>query len=584
MATNPFENVTFGGGETPTISNDDITRVLVGMNPMSLSEADTKGGVERVNQNSAQTGTVAYRDDKGQAVLTNVAKDSTGAEKPIAALFRPPVDSATNPSYVTGTGEARPSLFNAYKQLQAAKTVEEAEAIYSSLLESIGTEATRLEKEAYTFAENKFGLPEMQKQINEARQADRADPLWAPGMGDSPITQKLMQDFRLLSDTASNDARSYLKRNMTYNSIATLKGNAEREYSRIQTQASRMAQRADQNDAIRTQAETNRIAQQQIRREDAQWRREQEAEQIYNQLTATQIENIMLLNAGEMSLIENEQQRRTKIADLAKGSSKDKKMSEAITAESDQQLVGMAINGNGAARKLVVMKESMRTGKSTQEIEETLRTMSLRMTDQRLATDVLNRQVGMSSQERGEKLALLNPAMFNLDPNKKAQANALRVELALADMQYQVQQRYLNDVSSWGSTEPTLLEAIDRAKKTTGKADIKSVVGAFVGDALAEERKARVDEFNKLMKNAALKHKDSLFGAPNWREAEKIATTSIVNLGIFSGVLQKLHNMGGMSKSGVEEVAGTGRAGMLPAMVEWGGKGVESLFPMRGDK
>lgn len=538
MPNNPFADFSFESQETPTISNDDITRVLKEMNPPAMSQVDggTSAGIARVNQNTRETGTVAYKDNKGQAVLTNVARDASGQERPIAALFRNPEPGNTNPNFVSN--EQKPSLFQAFQKLQKAQTPEEAEAIYSSLLETVAAEATRLENEAYQFAENKFGIPEMQRQITEARQLDKQDPLYAPGMGDSIITQKLVDSLRLLSSSAAEDAKGFLKRNMTYNSLATLRGNAEREYQRFQKQAERKANFDASVEVSRQTAEINRRANQQIRQEDRQARREEEADRIYNSLTPTQIQRLTTLNAGDVASIENEQQRRMKIADLAAGAIKDKKMQEAVSAESDEQLVQYALNGNGVAKKLVVMEESMRTGRSVQEVEEMFKSLSLKMQDQRLAINVLNRQKGLSNTEKGEKLALLNPALYDLNPNRKIQADALRTQLVLADARYQIQQQFLGDVTSWGSSDPTLLAAIDKAKKVAGAADISSVLTAYVGDASNTERKARLDEFNKLMKNAALRQKDSMFGAPNWREAEKIVITQVVNQGFFSDLVK----------------------------------------------
>jgi hypothetical protein len=223
------------------------------------------------------------------------------------------------------------------------------------------------------------------------------------------------------------------------------------------------------------------------------------------------------------------------------------------------------------------MEESMRTGRSVQEVEETLRSLSLRLSDKQLPLEVINRQRGLTSQQRGEKIAMLNPAMFSLDPNKKTQADALKIQLVLEDERFQRQQRYLNDVSSWGSTDPILVAAVDKAKKTSGKADIRNVASAYIGDAVGDERKLRLAEFRKAYSNAALRQKDSMFGAPNPREAEAIVVNTIVDLGIFAGTLNKLHNMA-LGATGREAI-GQGQFGMLPAFIELGGQAVDRLIP-----
>lgn len=552
MNQNPFANVSFqqlGPSPVESVSADDITRVLIGMNPKPLGAVDggTSEGIARVNANTAETGVVAYRDKKGQAVLTNVARDPiTNQEKPIAALFKPTQGeqstSAQTPTYV-GDGENRVGLFDAFKKLQNATSSEEAEAIYGSLLQSVATEVTRLENEAAKFAENKFGVGQMQSSLNAARQADRADPLWTPGMGDSPITQKIINDLVQLNTAASADAKDFLKRNIGYNSLATLKGNAEREYQRIQRQFERKANKDDARATAELTADINRRANQQIRREDRAERAEEESLQIYQRLTPTQIQRINMLNAGEIEAESDERKKQIRIAQLATGATKNKPMFEAISAESNQELLTHALKGNGVAKKLIVMEESMRTGKSAEDVSAMIQSLTTRLADRRMPIEVLNRNTKMGKTEREARMSMLNAAQFDVDPNKKIQVDNIKISLLMEEAQFRIQQQFVSDVSSWGLTDPTMLAAIDKAKKTTSKADIKSVLTAYIGDATDVERGMRLAEFQKALKNAALKQKDSFFGMPNWREAEKIAVQQVVENRWFSGFMRKPESM-----------------------------------------
>lgn len=537
---NPFDDFSFDNQQVQTISADDITRVLTNMNgPNAIQD-----GIDRVNRNTADSGTVAYKDEKGQAVLTNVARDPvSGQEKQIAALLRPPAQEQTATGQATSTyvapNDTRLALFEGVKKLTATTNIEQARAIYSSIQESLAGEQARLETEAYAFAEQKFGIPEVMKQIESNRQLDRSDPKYLPGSGDSPVTQKIVEQARLLSATAKQDADGYLKRNLTFNSLKTLAVTAEREYRRVETNADRLAQITLNKELSADNAESQALLNQRIRAEDREERRTEEAQKIYNSLSSTQIARITMLNGADIAGIENEKQRQIKIADLAMGN-KDKKYRDAVMAESATDLLGMALQGNGIARKLVVLEEAQKTGMSVEDVESRIKNLSLRLADPKLASEVLNRNFKMQKGEKEARLSSLNAAQFTTDPNKKLEANQQRLALLMEDAQFKIQQQFLGDVSSWGLVDPSMIAAIDRSKKVTGRADVRSVLTAYIEDVSGNERRMRLQEFQKAMKNAALKQKDSVFGAPNWREAEKIIIENVVDRGWFGRMVNHI--------------------------------------------
>jgi hypothetical protein len=567
---NPFESITFDQQEqqpVATVSNDDITRALISLNPKPMADA----GIERVNQNTGNTGTVAYKDDKGQAVLTNVARDSSGQEKKIAALLRSPANIDETPTFTQGTTD-RIALFEGVKRLTAATDINEARAIYASLQESIAAETTRLEEEAYKFAERKFGVTEIQTQLQLARQEDRADPMYTPGMGDSPITAKIVDDLRLLSASAKEDATGFLRRNLTFNSLKGLAATADREFKRVEALADRKEQRTLAGEITADNMQQQALLQQRLRREDRVFQQEQEALQTFNRLSATQIARISMLNAGALANITNEKEKQIKIADLALGN-KDKKFQEAVSAESPRQLLGMALQGNGTARQLIIMEESMRTGRSVQEVESMISSMSTRLADKRMPSEVLNRNTKMKPSDRQARLSELNAAQFSLDPNKTTKVDETKLALLFEDKQFEIQQQFLGDVSSWNTSDPTLLAAIDKSKKVSGKADIRNVIAAFLGDATDVERKFRLGEFRKAMQNAALKQKESVFGIPNWREADAIIVNEIVNAGWFSNALRSVMQTTQTVKDNVP------RSAMLPFPLNAAAGPLDLMFP-----
>lgn len=543
---NPFDQVDFTSGQTSSISNDDIVRVLSKLTP-SMSQglgqdANTTGGVERVNAGTREHGSVAYRDDKGQVVLTNMARDASGAEKPIAALFRPPAQQqateSAGPTFVAGAGEMRLNIYEGLKQLTAAKDAQSARAIYNNMQESIVAEATRLQTEAQKFAENKFGIPTLLQQLQAARQADMADPMYAPGMGDSPITQQIVDDLAQLSAQARLESDTFLKRNVTFNSLTTLGKNAEMELKRVEGLEAAAERRKEVAGNAKIVRDENRI----MRKEERQEREEEEQLRAYNSLTGDQLERLHMLHGADLIGIENENERKIKLISIAKGN-KDKKYQDAISAEGPRQLLSFALQGNGHARKLLILDEAKKTGSSVEAVEERLRSLSTQLTSgnfNRIAAEVMARDRTMTKESRAEINTNLQLNKLGLnDPAKVQKADETKIAILLANEKFKIDQRFLSDVESWNLSDPAMKLAIDKAKKTAGRADISNVLTAYMSETTDRaERRMRLEEFRKALRNAALKQQGSVFGGPNWREAEK----TVVNHTVVSGWLTKAYN------------------------------------------
>lgn len=505
-------------------------------------------GVGRVNADTANTGTVAYKDNTGQTVLTNVAVDSTGKQTKIGAEPTPPnaipspSTTGSTPTYAN-TPDVRSSLFSGLSKLRTSTNAGEASALYDSLMQSLTSEMARVETEAQTFAQSKYSVPELQKQLEAARQADRADKMWSPGMGDSPITQGIMTEMRMAGESARADSQSYLKTNIAWTSLSTLKTQADKEMQRIE-KIQDSADRVTLNKQLsQDTAHINADYSQQIRAQDRADRRNEEALAKFNALSSTQIHNISILAADQIGgLQDGSEEKKIRVSELAFGN-KDKNFVAAVSAEEPVEKLSLALQGNPYARKLLVTEESARLGISTDEVNKKINDLTLKLADPKMPRRVIQAMEGNVSK-REEMLAQINAG--RLDLTKKAQVDNMKVSLLLRENQTAVQSSFENDVSTWRVADPALqvmlTSALDKSRKIAGKSDIKNVVAAFLDDGPDEQRLQRANMFSNAIDMAAMRYQGSAFGQPSSVAAKALIVKEGVAQGWFTRAVKAMQN------------------------------------------
>ena len=554
--SNPFDSVTFSQNQEipPTTSQDEILKVLTSLNPPSMLDSQmgkpqqvdggTSAGIKRVNANAENTGVVAFKDESGRAVLTDRARDATdGKEKPIAALLRPsPAADNVTPTYANGP-DVRNHLFEAVNKLSKTQSIEEANAIYSNIQQSLMEETSRLETSAFKFADAKFGVPQLLADIESNRALDKTADDYVQGLGDSPITQKLVDQLRQVSAASREDAKITLSSNLNFKSLQALASRADREYQRVQKLADAAERREETLANTRETFRQNAILTSQIRRDDREFQEEREIEEKFNRLSAQQIARISLIDAADLASVEglDEKARQKKLVGLAEGKGKDKNYAAAINAEGPQQLLELALGGNAYAKKLTVLEESRNTGMSTQEVERIIQELNVRMFDPKMPDEAL-RNSKLTEDQRAAVKMQLNPALMALDPNKKIAADHQRFTLLWQEIQKMRQDKFEGDVTSWGATDPILLAAIKKAKDEAKEASIENVVAAYLGDATDVERIMRLQTLDKQMQLAAMKFEKSAFGMPNIAKARKKLNQKIIEDGFFRRFTENLRN------------------------------------------
>jgi hypothetical protein len=549
--SNPFDSVTFDQNQVPpTTSQDEILKVLTSLNPPSMLDLQvdkpqqvdggTSAGIKRVNANAENTGVVAFKDENGRAVLTDRVRDATdGKEKSVAALLRPSESSEVS-TFANGP-DVRNHLFEAVNKLSKTQSLEEANAIYSNIQQSLMEESSRLETSAFKFADAKFGVPQLLADIESNRALDKAAPDYVPGLGDSPITQRLVDQLRQVSASSREDAKVTLSSNLNFKSLQALASRADREFQRVQKLSDAIERREETLANTRETFRLNNLFASQTRKEERELQDERETEEKFNRLSAQQIARISLIDAADLVSVEGlgEKARQKKLVGLAEGKGKDKNYSAAINAEGPQQLLELALGGNAYAKKLTILEESRNTGMSTQEVEQIIQKLNVRMFDPKMPDEAL-RNSKLTEDQRAAVKMQLNPALMALDPNKKIAADHQRFTLLWQEIQKMRQDKFENDVTSWGATDPILLAAIKKAQGESQQATIENVAAAYLGEATDVERIMRLQTLDKQLQVAAMKFEKSAFGMPNIAKARNKLNQKIVEEGFFRRFVENM--------------------------------------------
>ena len=558
--SDPFADIQFAAAPT---EENEILRVLQKPSAMDSSAGNTKDGADRVNANTKATGVTAYKDAKGRTTLTNervIDVPVTPADKPYTdaefnranpltdgrmtnpiPLNAPASQTMGQPGAVRGI-DTPLDMFTALAKLRSTTDATQAAVMFEAFQQASVQQQARLEQQAVAFAEQKVGVKNLERMLMEAEQADKADPKWYPGIGDSPITQKQRSELNVARGVAITEAKNFLATNETYKSLAVTSKTAEHELNRI-------TRLADQ----RTTAELNREAQSEISKQrqdetNAEYeRRKQEArEQEAEGISAKQLQRIQMLNQGDfVGLDPNSIDAKVKAMALVK-KNKSKDFNEAVAAEGTDLPV-LALKGNAFARSLVMAEEAAATGRSQEEVARDIDALQKKMQEPKFAQSVLENRYGKgekNKKERQEALGIFTAT--NFDPAKKNEATTAKAQMAMEYMAHLKTAKFVGDVGTWAmqAVDPVIRSEIElattSARKTTGRADIEHTLIAFLGNTEGPARAAKGSAFLKAMELSARQHEKSVFGMPNYREGSAIVVKHMQDSGFFRTWMQKI--------------------------------------------
>ena len=481
----------------------DGTRDIYGVNA-------AEGG-NRVNKNTAEFGVKATQDASGRVTLTNVGV-------PEGTYLKP--GGAGSPSMPNVSND----MFSAIASLKGTNDPDVARGFLSNIRESAAQRMASIQTEAMNFASAKLGVPVLESQLREAEAADRADPMWYAGIGDSPITQKIRSALLVTRGSVDNEAKNYLAGNTSFASMGAALKTAEEEARRIEKLADRKANRED-NASIRAAA-----------KDDQQM---EEATAIKASFSPEEQRRLHVLNPA-IAQEKDEKGVLLGFAAAAKRADKNPAMRDALAA-TDNDLPVLAMQDNPHATVLTIAKEQeLNPSARKEEIEATLMIIARNADSPSFVAKAVNKKFGPDKANSDEAKALKNDlsvSSVGLGESGKKLQKAQKYALALDLYRAEATDRFLGDTGSWRVNDSEFAEAQAEAVKVTGKADMSSVLTAYMKAGNPKEGLLRLNTFRMIAMSAASMNTKSLFGTPDTVLLDATIAGAARQAKVFEGLL-----------------------------------------------
>lgn len=467
-------------------------------------KADTRGGAIRVNENTAQHGVTATVDSKGRTTLTNIDPTTgqpTRQSQPASAQGFNPLDRTTSSS-VSALMES----------IKTAKDADSARGIAASLNTAISAEKANIQQMVLQQAEAELGLPAIKASLLQAEALDKRQPNWTPGMGDSQNTSRIRQTLYAAQDQARQRADDNLKRNMSFNQLTAAASNADMLINAKAKEFDAAAAREGRKEAWM---------------EQKKWQSDMQAEEMYASLSDTQRTTVAKLLPAEIA---NDPDPAAVARYFDRQSKMDPKFRELVSAD-PYDVPGMAIAGNPLARNVIVAEEAKATGEDSALIDQRIKiAQTSASSKEAIAAWAKSKTAGMTggADEAKKLISQYNGLQVATGKEEKAQLRAMQAEIAMNVFKQQRQNEFANNVGAWKVADPELQTAIEQAAKTTGKTDIKSVLGAYVGSKYGPEAATAYTKFKQLMSQAASPYARSPFGPVNVRALEAEINDNVI--------------------------------------------------------
>jgi len=450
--------------------------------------ANTKGGVNRVNQYTSEHGVTATRDEKtGQVMLSNVGADGKPTPQSQRQVY------GFNPMSATGSA----ALDTLQQQIRDAKTPEEARGLAAVARTSLAEEGARIESQALTFAANKVGLPAMRIRLQASEELDMNQPGYMPGIGDSKNTAALRNEVAQAEAQARQVAEDWKKSNISAARLSSTASNIEADLKRID-----LLERKQEGLDATTRAQAER-------------KKEIKDIQDAERFDSFSTEQKMIMARLNPELANKPDNQGEMVAYFQRQMTNDPAFKELIQSD-PADIIKLAARGNKLARALTVQEEAVATGRSPDVIDQEIRSM------QSLANDPAAVQawaMSTTSGVIGDKVAARKKAIGRYDAlasgttkEEKAEYASLRSDIALTAFRAQKTAKFAADVTTWNIPNPAIQAATQTALTTSGKTDIDSVLTAYVGAATGPESLKKYSEFKEAIRQAAQQQSKSVFG------------------------------------------------------------------------
>jgi len=480
------------GGNAPVLASSQASSIspapealLKSNGSRDIYGVNAAEGGNRVNKNTAEFGVKATQGADGKVTLTNVGVQPSSPSGSVTASM-PNISN---------------DLFASINQLKTTSDPDIARGLLGNIRESAAQKSSALMTEAMNFASSKLGVPFLETQLREAEVADRADPEWYPGIGDSPITAKIRATLLTTRSSVDNEAKNYLATNTSFASMNAALKTAEEEAKRIDVIGQRKDLLTDRN-----------IERQAIKDEEAI----SKATAIKNTLSPEELKRITVLNPTLANIADPKDSARS-FAETVERADKNPAMRAALGA-TDQDLPLLAMENNPFATTLTIAKEQeLNPSASKDEIETRLMKIASASGSPAFIDAAVKTKFGtkFNSPEAKAYKAELASSGLGLDAAGKKLQRAQKYAMALDMYKAEATDRFASDTASWGIQDPEFLVAQEKAFKVTGRRDMESVLTAYMESTDPTISLQKVAAFKLLATGAAGKTAKSLFGTPD---------------------------------------------------------------------
>lgn len=436
---------------------------------------------------NAVGGVRAEINDEGKILLTN-----TAPQYPVANGGQGPGQGAIAPNTPLSVG----SLFN---KLRTSTDVDTARGISISLREAAAVEQTKFEAEALQFANNKLGVPQLERQLAEAIAADQSDPKYRPGLGDSPITARIRSTVEDARNKANPEAQRYLAQNAQYATLGATLKNAEIEVARI-------TRIGDRKDAMQDQA----IFQADMRRQA----KEDTLTDMARGLDGVQRQRLLMLNP-ELAAVSADKLDADMVRTI-QAQKNNKPWQQAFEAP-EPALPALALQGNIYAENLVLSKEQANTGTDPTITKARLDNLRAITNNKDFLKKAFEEQYAgdpKAKQKVADAIGQFNEK--GLTAEGKATNQALKMQLALELAKKQTTVNFAANVGAWKIADPEFQAAVVNARQVTGGTKMDDVLNAYTKDATGPDLIKKTQVFADYMTAEAQKQEKSIFGQPNY--------------------------------------------------------------------
>lgn len=443
--------------------------------------------LDSINTDYNPKGIRAYIDQSGTPTFTNLGDDGKQLVRVSAGA------SGSNPLAGPAQTTVDNSIGSILAQMRSTTDPDAMRGLQSVLNEAVAVQGAKLNQEAQSFAQNKLGIPALEKALQDNVALDHNASDYVPGAGDSHITAGIRQQLDAARGYADTEAKRYLSTNVSAAQLTAAEKNAQAETNRL-------TKLSDKKDLIDTNLTLRADARDQAKQDAL----EQAAQGITDsQKDALKVLDPRLVGADDAAY-----------AATLLANAKNKHFLEAVQAP-DAELPMLAISGNAQANAVLAAKEQAATGRDpavTQARLAAIRSIMNSPTDIKKGFEMV--YPGNSKEDkqlRDAKLTEFNAKAIGTKEAKDAQFTE-KFNIAKQIEQQRVATTFRADVGTWQNPDQRVQWALKKAKDTTGNASMQNVMDAYLDGATGPTATALVTSFITQMKSSAQKDSKSLFG------------------------------------------------------------------------